>query len=80
MTPPAWSPDGTLIAFRRVTTRVTTADVYVIPALGAEPNGRWWGNCHSGLGVGTVFGNLSWTPDSKWLAYWGESTNSRGSG
>jgi Tol biopolymer transport system component len=68
---PAWSPDGRVIAFQRFTTEAI-ADVFVIPALGGAerkiaarvPAGR--------TGVDLAYaGNMSWSPDGRWLAFAG---------
>ncbi|MBV9082981.1 MAG: PD40 domain-containing protein, partial [Acidobacteriaceae bacterium] len=62
---PAWSPDGRMIAFYRVTSN-RTAEVLLIPALGgaerriAEVAAAWQDYLTSRL--------LAWSADGKWLA------------
>jgi Tol biopolymer transport system component/DNA-binding winged helix-turn-helix (wHTH) protein len=71
---PAWSPDGRFIAFVRFASPATAADVVVIPALGGAEKT-----------IATIFpapiprdvrpiGNLSWTPDGRWLAFGGATS------
>jgi serine/threonine protein kinase/Tol biopolymer transport system component len=66
-TSPAWSPDGRTIAFARL--GLTTTTVYSIPALGgperklSDASLAFW-----------AWGQLSWSPDSKWLAFPGPDT------
>ena len=80
---PAWSPDGRSIAFVRFASPSTAADLVaadlvVIPAHGGAEKT-----------IATIFpapiprdirpiGNLSWTPDGKWLAF-GGATSPNGS-
>ena len=75
---PAWSPDGRFIAFVRFASPPTAADLVVIPALGGAETT-----------IATIFpapiprdvrpiGNLSWTPDGRWLAF-GGATSPNGS-
>jgi Tol biopolymer transport system component/DNA-binding winged helix-turn-helix (wHTH) protein len=72
----AWSPDGRLIAFQRLTS-ANSADVLVIPALGGAErkvtsiNVRGEGRTSTSR-VGPTFGtNLAWSPDGRWLAFGG---------
>jgi len=64
---PAWSPDGWTIAFARLSK--TNSTVYLIPALGgperklSEASSQLW-----------EWSQLSWSPDSKWLAFSGPDT------
>jgi eukaryotic-like serine/threonine-protein kinase len=64
---PAWSPDGRTIAFVRL--GKTDSTVYAIPALGgperklSQASGSFW-----------EWEQLSWSPDSKWLAFPGPDT------
>ena len=71
---PAWSPDGRFIAFVRFASPTTAADLVVIPALGGAEKT-----------IATIFpapiprdvrpiGNLSWTPDGRWLAFGGATS------
>jgi Tol biopolymer transport system component len=62
---PTWSPDGQFIAFRRVTPGVAT-ELYVVPALGGAE--RKVATTSQAMFY-QVFNILSWSPDSKWLAY-----------
>jgi Tol biopolymer transport system component/DNA-binding winged helix-turn-helix (wHTH) protein len=59
---PAWSPDGTQIAFLRESGKET--GVYVIPALGGRE--RTLIAAHAPT---AIQGPISWSPDSKWIAY-----------
>ena len=71
---PAVSPDGRFIAFIRFTSTNTAGDLMVIPALGGAERT-----------VAAIFpmpiprtvrqvGNLSWTPDGRWLAFGGATS------
>ena len=71
---PAFSPDGRFIAFIRFTSPNTAGDLMVIPALGGAERT-----------VAAIFpmpiprtvrqvGNLSWTPDGRWLAFGGATS------
>lgn len=72
---PAWSPDGRLIAFLRFNTSVS-ADVFVVPALGgaerrlATVSLRRQGSTMFSKRFASA-GNLTWTPDGKWIAFGG---------
>ena len=68
---PAWSPDGSLLAFMR-STSVTTEDLLVIPVSGGDerrlatlsipdPSSR----------RSAGFARLAWTPDGRWIAIGG---------
>jgi Tol biopolymer transport system component/DNA-binding winged helix-turn-helix (wHTH) protein len=71
---PVWSPDGRFIAFLRMTSSLGPSDLIVIPALGGAERT-----------IATLFppgiphrvrpvGNLSWTPDGRWLAFGGATS------
>ncbi len=70
---PSWSPDGRLIAFER-SPKPGSTDLHVIPALGGGADRT----IATGLAIrgwsGPVGPNssIAWTPDSQWLAHWGE--------
>jgi len=68
---PAWSPDGRYIAYIRVA--ADYSGLYLIPALGGPERKL---SDVSGAAYDTPF--LSWSPDSKWLAFPGPD-NSRSS-
>jgi Tol biopolymer transport system component/DNA-binding winged helix-turn-helix (wHTH) protein len=57
---PAWSPDGSQVAFLRLTQN--DFGVYAIPALGGTERKLYSG--HKPL-----FPGLDWSPDGKWLAF-----------
>lgn len=63
---PTWSPDGRSIAFRRVTRGTGKADLYVVPALGGAERKVATTNQATFY---QVLNRLSWSPDSRWLAY-----------
>jgi Tol biopolymer transport system component/DNA-binding winged helix-turn-helix (wHTH) protein len=69
---PAWSPDGRSIAYIRV--GPDYSGLYLVPALGGPERKL---SDISGAVYDTPF--LSWSPDSKWLAFPGPE-NSRSSG
>lgn len=62
---PSWSPDGRLIAFERYVGGGKTA-VFVIPALGGAE--RLVATLDSRGAQPRPRGNLTWTPDGKWIA------------
>jgi Tol biopolymer transport system component len=72
---PAWSPDGRLIAFQRLTSEFS-ADVFVIPALGGAERKvtsisvRTEGRKSASI-LGPTYANLAWSPDGRWLAFGG---------
>ena len=75
---PAWSPDGRFIAFVRFASPPTTADLVVIPALGgAEKTIATFSPPPIPRDIRPI-GNLSWTPDGRWLAF-GGATSPNGS-
>jgi Tol biopolymer transport system component/DNA-binding winged helix-turn-helix (wHTH) protein len=72
---PAWSPDGRFIAFIRFASPNEGADLVVMPGHGGAERT-----------IATIFpmpiprtvrqvGNLSWTPDGRWLAFGGATSH-----
>jgi Tol biopolymer transport system component/DNA-binding winged helix-turn-helix (wHTH) protein len=68
---PAWSPDGRYIAYIRVRSGRDYVGLYLIPSLGGPERKL---SDVSGL-VWDVPTSLSWSPDSKWLAFPGPETS-----
>ena len=76
----AWSPDGRLIAFQRFNGG-GAADIFTVPALGGaerkiatiNPRRPTTRNIRGG-------GNLSWTPDNKWIAFGGAPSQTEAAG
>ena len=73
----AWSRDGRLIAFQRFTTAGGSADIFIIPALGGAE--RRIATSVSSRRAGRT-GNLSWTPDGKWIAFGGAPSQAEAGG
>lgn len=57
---PAWSPDGTRIAYMRRQNQ--QCHLYVVEALGGAS--RRMGSCGQ-----NIYGDLTWSPNGKWLAF-----------
>ncbi len=64
---PTWSPDGSHIAFMDDDARVRVLDVASGDIITADVDGTVIDALFSGLGSSGI--NLSWSPDSRWLAY-----------
>jgi Tol biopolymer transport system component/DNA-binding winged helix-turn-helix (wHTH) protein len=73
---PAWSPDGSQIAFIRYTPRrpgaLHGAELFVVPSLGGPERKIASLVTCCVMARATTGSNLSWTPDGKWLAIGGE--------
>ena len=59
---PAFSPDGSTVAFVRSIVAGMVSDLYVIPTAGGEPKRVTFDHR-------TIFGQPSWTPDGRELVY-----------
>jgi Tol biopolymer transport system component/DNA-binding winged helix-turn-helix (wHTH) protein len=59
---PAFSPDGSTVAFVRSVVAGMVSDLYVIPTAGGEPKRVTFDHR-------TIFGQPSWTPDGRELVY-----------
>jgi Tol biopolymer transport system component len=79
---PAWSPDGRFIAFQRFSSNINL-DVFIIPALGGAERKV---ATMSVRGAAQLFHawklppNLTWTPDSKWIASGGRPSDDQAPG
>src|ERR1700756_1042042 len=71
---PRCSPDGHYLAFEYFSPEHPNAvQVWLMPTKGAFPDSK------ALLGyTGKSYGEISWSPDSAWLSFVGESTESRG--
>jgi len=79
---PAWSPDGSKIAFVRMRSG-EQADIFVLPALGGAERrvARIRLAGRAGRTVDTTGGlqrKVAWTPDGKWLAFGGTPVSHEG--
>ena len=74
---PAWSPDGSAIAFRRALAD-RTAPVFIIPAGGGLE--RKLAVLYPVGYVGSASGELTWSPDGKWLVVAGRTTQNEAPG
>jgi Tol biopolymer transport system component/DNA-binding winged helix-turn-helix (wHTH) protein len=79
---PAWSPDGRLIAFERFNSNIS-ADVFIIPALGGAERKVATMSVRSTAQVFHSWKlppNLTWTPDAKWIAFGGRTSDDEAPG
>jgi hypothetical protein len=67
---PSWSPDGTLIAFKRLYGGSQQDAVWVI-----RPDGQGLVKLSDSIAVRDVFPGAAWAPDGKQLAFLAEGTN-----
>jgi TolB protein len=59
---PAWSPDGTRIAFARMAPDWETTQVFLMQADGTDIRQVSQGDSHKDT--------LGWTPDGQWITFW----------
>jgi DNA-binding winged helix-turn-helix (wHTH) protein len=68
---PAFSPDGSTVAFVRSIVAGMVSDLYVVPAAGGQPKRVTFDHR-------TIFGQPSWTPDGRELVYASDLAGLRG--
>lgn len=77
VTHPAWSPDGTAIAYVSDTNNWgganSTGNIYVLPIVGLDEYGAplrvMTGTTPPGLPAGSAANYPTWTPDAEWIAF-----------